>query len=118
MSKGLPVERRSHPRVKVDFSVNLSCDASLIATQMKNLSCSGACCIVDKYIAPMTKEAVLIFLREGNEHTHVKKIECKGVVVRCESLEKMNGRNCYQAGIYFLRLNRSDQECIYRYIQH
>ncbi|MBI3991432.1 MAG: PilZ domain-containing protein [Candidatus Omnitrophica bacterium] len=114
MTEHPQIERRKHPRVKVEFSGNLSHDANVIPATTKDISCSGACCVVDKHIKPMTRvEVTLVVPGKGKP----RNIKCQGVVVRCEPLEKLNGKGLCRIGIYFVDIGRQEQEYINRYIQ-
>jgi c-di-GMP-binding flagellar brake protein YcgR len=105
------IERRRYPRIKKILPLKVSTDEYDISTETHNLSCIGAYCTVDRYIPPMTKLSILLFLpKDKKDYT---KISCKGVVVRTEkqSLKK------YNIAIFFNEISESQKNKILKYTE-
>ncbi|UCD15589.1 MAG: PilZ domain-containing protein [Candidatus Omnitrophota bacterium] len=110
------VERRKHSRIKRILPVKLSHPECDILTETKNISVSGAYCSVDKPVEVMTKLAIVLLLSfRKNKNKIVKKINCKGVVVRKDHV-KDNGKHSYHVGIYFNEMNERDKKTLLSYI--
>lgn len=110
-------EKRSYPRIEGNLALKLfSSDCDLV-TETKNISCSGAYCAVNKNIEPMTKLDIVLLVPNGNKATqkNVKKINCKGVVVRSEHVQD-NGKQSYCIGIYFSEIKDPDRRALASYI--
>lgn len=109
-------EKRKYPRIEGNLALKLLGEDCDIVTETKNISGNGAYCAVDRNIEPMTKldMVLLIPIRKGNRKS-VKKINCKGVVVRNDYV-KDNGRHSYYIGIYFNEIKESDRKVLVSYI--
>ncbi|MDD4954964.1 MAG: PilZ domain-containing protein [Candidatus Omnitrophica bacterium] len=109
-------EKRSYPRVTGSLALKLCADDCDLVTETKNISASGAYCAVNKSIEPMTKlSMVLLVPLNTTNHKDVKKINCKGVVVRSEHIQD-NGRQSYCLGIYFSEIKENDRRILASYI--
>ncbi len=110
------VEKRSYPRIEGILPLKLSGSESDIVTETKNISASGAYCIVCESVEPMTKLDMVLFMpaTKGSVKA-VKKICCKGVVIRSDRFED-NGRTSYCLGIYFSEIKESDRKSIITYV--
>mgnify|MGYP001577182158 CR=1 FL=1 len=110
-------ERRSHPRIEKNVPLKIKDDRFDIVTETKNISCSGAYCIVNQYLAPMTKVAItlLIPIPKSDNKTVIKKIKCQGVVVRTEpNFQTKDGE--YKIAIFFNQIGRKDMQDISSYV--
>ncbi|MBI4708159.1 MAG: PilZ domain-containing protein [Candidatus Omnitrophica bacterium] len=113
------IERRKHPRVKKRLPLKLHDEVFDIVTQTENISCSGAYCEVNRFLAPMTKLNVVMLLpMEHKGKKAVKKIECKGVVVRTEQPQLTEGSQIYKIAIFFNQINKSDMKKIAEYVSY
>ncbi len=113
----MPVEeRRQAPRVDNNIPLKISSGDFDIVTESKNLSASGAYCLVDKQLSPMTKLNIqLLIPLKGKGKTIVKKVCCEGVVVRSQI---HSNQESYQVAIYFSDIKEKDKKCITQYIDN
>jgi len=107
-------ERRQSPRIDNNIPLKISSEEFDVVTESKNLSASGAYCLVEKPLEPMTKLKIqlLIPLKKKNKTT-VKKICCEGVVVRSQPSLDNNG---YRVAIYFSNIQEKDKKCISQHV--
>jgi hypothetical protein len=109
-------ERRRFPRAKKQLALKIKAEGFDFVTQTENVSCIGAYCSVNKHIPIMTRLSLILLLpmRSGEKNTTAK-IQCKGVVVRSESLP--DGR--HNIAIFFNEINERNKDKIAQYInQH
>ncbi len=125
--KGGP-ERRRHPRLEHTVPVKISGGDFDIVTETKDISCSGASCRVNKYLAPMTKLKVHLLLplpagqaglpagqaglNSGAKST-TRHIDCEAVVVRAESAPD---HGYFYTAIFFSDIKPRDVESIARFV--
>lgn len=107
-------ERRAAPRVAERITLAVTDDKTTLQTETKNLSASGAYCLLDQFVAPMTKLQLQFELPGGLRRA---KIRCSGVVVRVEPLvtEAVHGR--YHVAIFFTDLSDRDRASISRFVK-
>jgi c-di-GMP-binding flagellar brake protein YcgR len=110
------VEKRKYPRIDGILPLKLSGCESDIVTETKNISGSGAYCVVNSPVEPMTKLDMVLFMpvKKGNGKG-VKKVSCKGIVVRSDRVEN-EGKVAYCLGIYFSEMKESDRKNIVSHI--
>ena len=114
LPSGTP-ERRRHFRLKHTVPVKISSHDVDIVTETVDLSCSGAFCRINKYIAPMTKLKVHLLLPVRKHNKIVtKRIHCDGVVVRAESAS--DGDHFYTA-IFFNDIAPRDSQAINDFVE-
>ncbi len=114
ISAGSSHERRKDPRLDNNIPVKICREDGDIVTETQNISCSGAYCRVNQYIAPMTKLKIHLLLSASKSGKGVsKKISCEGVVVRSQPAP--NGGQ-YHIAIFFSDIKRRDAECITDYV--
>ena len=108
-------ERRRHLRLEKSIPIKISSGDMDIVTETKNLSCSGAFCLVDKFITPMTKLNVhlLLPLKRNNKMVS-KRIHCEGVVVRSESAVDQDS---FQTAIFFSDISSKDSQVIHEFVE-
>ncbi|MDP8265570.1 MAG: PilZ domain-containing protein [Candidatus Aceula meridiana] len=108
-------ERRRSPRIDNNIPLKISLEDFDIVTESKNLSASGAYCIVDKELAPMTKlKLQLLIPSKKKAKTTVKKVCCEGVVVRVKPLPSQER---FSVAIYFSSIQEKDKKCITQYVE-
>jgi c-di-GMP-binding flagellar brake protein YcgR len=109
-------ERRKHPRIFKKLPLELKIDSFDLATETLNISSSGVCCQIDKYLEPMTKVSIVLLLplKLKNNTVVTKKVSCEGVVVRTE---KNPAGNKFNIAVFFSDVPKSDAENINRYIE-
>lgn len=102
----VPKERRKHPRLSGNIPVKICSSEFDIVTETKNLSRTGVYCRVNKYIEPMTKLSLQLLLPfKRNSKIVAKKVSCRGVIVRTESIP---GDDCFNIAIYFNDIQDKD----------
>ncbi len=108
-------ERRRHHRLEHRIPVKISSGDVDIVTETTNLSCSGAFCRSNKYIAPMTKLKLNLLLPiRKNEKISTKHIHCEGVVVRAEA--SANG-DYFHTAIFFSDITPRDSQTIGEFVE-
>jgi c-di-GMP-binding flagellar brake protein YcgR len=110
-------ERRRYPRVYFNLPIKVSDSGFDVVTETRNISGNGAYCSINKEIEPMTKLKVILLvpiIKAGRKI--LKKICCKGVVVRKEHVRE-NGQNSYNIGIFFYEIKESDRRALLSYIE-
>ncbi len=107
-------ERRKHLRLEHNVPVKISGGDVDIVTETKDLSCSGAFCRINKFIAPMTKLKLNLLLpvRKGSKIVD-KRINCEGVVVRIEATAD---GDFFHAAIFFSDINPKDSQLIGEFV--
>jgi len=107
-------ERRKDPRLDNNIPVKICQEDGDLVTETQNVSCSGAYCCVNQYIAPMTKLKIHLLLSDptGGKNAS-KKISCEGVVVR--SNPAPDGKR-HNIAIFFSDIKKRDAECITDYV--
>jgi len=108
-------EKRSYPRIEGILPLKICASDCDLVTETKNISGNGAYCAVNKAIAPMTKLDIVLLVPLKADHKSIKKINCKGVVVRSEHIQD-DGKYSYCLGIYFSEIKETDRNCLISYI--
>ena len=108
-------ERRRQPRLYHPVPLKISSGDIDIVTETKNLSSSGAFCLVNKFIAPMTKLKLHFLLPlKRNKKVVNKRISCEGVVVRSElSVDQ----DSFQTAIFFSDIAPRDSQIIHEFVE-
>lgn len=109
-------ERRKFPRIQFNLPIKISDNVFDVVTETKNISGNGAYCSINENIEPMTKLGIILLvpLKRGGKKI-LRKLECKGVVVRKEYV-KINGKNAYNIGIFFNEIKESDRKVLVSYV--
>ena len=110
----MTVERRVAPRISERIQFAIIEGATVIQAESKNLSTSGADCLIDKFIAPMTKLEVAF---ELPRKPHAVTIRSTGVVVRIEPVVTANQRGQYFMAVFFSDLSTRDRESIAQFVR-
>ena len=109
-------ENRKYPRISKILPIKISSLGNEILTETQNVSGNGAYCAISKSIDEMTKlDIVLIVPVQKDKLKGIKKINCKGVVVRSQYVPA-NTTYPYQVGIYFSAIKESDRKLLLNYI--
>ena len=86
-----------------------------IVTETKNLSRTGAFCLVNRYISPMTRLKLHLLLPlKRNNKVVTKRISCEGVVVRSESAVDQDS---FQMAIFFSDIAPRDGQVIHEFVE-
>lgn len=111
-------EKRKHPRLKEKLPFEIGCDSTVVATETKNISCSGAYCAINKTFPPMSKVKISMAIpnKKGGKIVS-KKIICEGVILRCTPPEKDDPPLGSNAAIMFTEISEKDKEVIADYIK-
>lgn len=107
-------ERRRAPRVAERVKVTVHGDGPPLEAETKNLSATGAYCLVDRFVPPMTKLDLRFELPQPSGHARV---HCAGVVVRMDPVITQADRGRYHMAIYFTALSARNRQAITRYVQ-
>ncbi len=107
-------ERRSHRRIRKAVPVKVKADDFDLVTETRNLSQAGAYFESGAYIEPMTRLRIQLLLPfKKNDRVVTKKIACRGVVVRTESVP---GEERFHLAVFFNDIDRKDAECLSEYV--
>ncbi len=107
-------EKRRHVRLEKNIPLRIVTDETEFVTETRNLSCSGAYCQVNRYIAPMTKLKIQLFLPlKIHNKIQTKKVLCQGVIVRIENVPR---ENAYNIAIFFNEIQQKDSDRISEFI--
>jgi len=108
-------ERRKDLRLENNIPVKICQEGGDLVAETQNISRSGAYCLVDKYIAPMTKLKIHLLLASVDEGSkQARKVTCEGVVVRSEPVTDGTG---YHLAIFFSDITQRDTEFITDYVR-
>lgn len=107
-------ERRRDPRLQKSVPLKLSCDDGDFVSESGNISRSGVYCRVNQYIAPMMKLKVQLLLPVRSLGKKViKKLSCRGVVVRSEPVIS---EDFYNVAIFFNEISQKNIALLTDYI--
>lgn len=110
----MSAERRSHLRAPERLVFSLHGDSGVLQVETKNLSASGAYCISEAFVPPMTKLQVSFELPNSRAKS---RIACEGVVVRAEPIAGNPDRWRYHLAILFSDLSERDRSLITHFVQ-
>jgi len=110
-------ERRRYRRAKGQLPLKIADKTFDIITETADISSSGIYCRVTRLLPLMSKIEVVIFVPSKNNGPHIKKIRCKGVVVRSEPVILKDAEKAhYNVAIFFTEVSKRDQKTIEEYI--
>ncbi|OQX85025.1 MAG: hypothetical protein B6D55_08075 [Candidatus Omnitrophica bacterium 4484_70.2] len=109
-------EKRKYPRFSLCLPIKIFNKSLNIVTETKNISGNGAYCTVNENIELMTKLKIILLVPVIKKDKKVlKRINCKGVVVRREYV-KENGKRLYNIGIFFSEIKEKDRKLLLSYL--
>lgn len=109
-------EKRQCPRVEKILPIKLSVSDFDVLTETNNISASGAYFPVDRPLELMTKlNVVLLIPIKKNKSRVIEKINCIGVIVRCEIAEE-NVKHPYRAAMYFSDLSDRNRKILRNFV--
>ena len=115
MAAGMtPEERRQAPRVEERVWLALRGEATEFRAETKNLSTIGAYCVMDQFLAPMTKLQLEFELPDGARRVRIRG---EGAVVRVEPVVDSVERGRYHVGIYFTQMSDEHRAAISRFVR-
>ncbi len=109
------MEKRRHLRIEKSLPIKIKSGDFDIVTETKNVSCTGAYCQIDRYIAPFTKIKATLLLSPSKNKASC--INCKGVVVRIEKKENSLEPQ-YNIAIYFNEISKLGTLKINRFVKN
>jgi len=112
------LEKRSHPRVKDRLTLRSSSphDGSHEMATL-NLSLSGAHVTAGRFIPLMTRfEVTLMLPPEDGLEARPYPVSMEAVVVRVHPQEAVTGRDRYEIGLFFSRMEQRDRNALARYL--
>lgn len=109
-------ERRKHPRIIKKLSLKVNAGQFDLVTETQNISLSGVCCQVDKFIQPMTKVGLLLLLpmRLKNDKITTRKLSLEGAIVRAEQAKDTKGK--FNIAVFFNNMKEAGRANLSRYI--
>jgi hypothetical protein len=110
-------ERRRYPRVAKSLAIKLKDKEADFVTETKNVSCIGAYCTVNAYVAVLTKLRITLILPKSRDIKASKPINCEGTVVRIEKCPPGIESNRYNIAIYFNQISKGDMKVIDHYVK-
>ena len=106
-------ERRQSPRIAERVPLAITDATTELFAETLNVSASGAYCLLDRFIAPMSKLQLRFELFNGSR---LVKVSCSGVVVRVDPVAGPNGPR-YQTAVFFTELSERNRAAITRFVQ-
>lgn len=109
-------DKRAFLRVNktLPLKINIPIQEADLVIQTKDLSCNGALCTSDRFLAPMTKVSITMLLPAHKNHAATK-ISCKGVVVR---VKEDPDSNTFLIGLFFNDIKEKERHKLEDYINH
>lgn len=105
-------ERRRYPRSRRTIAGSLHDDSPGVLNHIDNISANGVLCHTVRPIPLMTKLSIALELPKPSE----KRIECEGIVVRCEPHER--GEDRFKVAILYTKLSDDDYQSIREFVDH
>lgn len=104
-------ERRRYARSRKGFPAIRDDGGPGVLNHIDNISATGVLCHTVKPIALMTRMSIALELPPPFKG----RIECEGVVVRCEPHEV--GDDHFKVAILFTKINESDRDAIHQFVE-
>ncbi len=111
-------DRRRYPRAAKSLAIKLKDRDADFVTETKNVSCIGAYCTVNAYVALLTKLRITLILPKCRQVKASKPIVCEGTVVRVEKCPPGIESNRYNIAIYFNQISKGDMKTIDHYVKN
>lgn len=110
-------ERRKYQRAKRQLPLKIADKTFDIITETVDISSAGIYCRVTRFLPLMSKtDVVLLVPAKGNDRK-MRKIRCKGVVVRSEPIIlKDTEKAHYNIAIFFTDISKRDQKLLESYV--
>lgn len=105
-------ERRRYPRSRRGLPVVTDDGGPGVLNHVDNISASGVLCHTVKPIPLMTKLSIILELPKP----YNRRVECEGVVVRCEPHEK--GDDHFKVAILYTKMKGDDLQAVTQYVEH
>ncbi len=105
-------ERRRYPRSRRGIEVVQDTGGPGVLNHIDNISANGVLCHTVRPLALMTKLSMALELPKPVDC----RIECEGIVVRCEPHEK--GDDHFKVAILYTKITDDDREAIHDFVEH
>jgi hypothetical protein len=105
-------ERRRYPRSRRTIEGSFQENGPGLLNHIDNISANGVLCHTVRPIPLMTKLSIALELPRPSE----KRIECEGIVVRCEPHER--GEDRFKVAIIYTKLAEGDYQAIREFVDH
>ena len=103
-------ERRRYPRSRRKLTLSVEDGAPGVLNHVDNISANGVLCHTIKPVPLMTKLGMALELPAPIN----KRVECEGIVVRCEPDEK--GDDHFKVAILYSRIDEDDRKAISEFV--
>jgi hypothetical protein len=104
-------DRRRYPRSRRKLSLMVDDASPGVLNHIDNISANGVLCHTIKPVPLMTKLSMALELPSPIS----KRVECEGIVVRCEPDEK--GDDHFKVAILYSRIDEDDRKAISEFVQ-
>ena len=113
-------ERRRAPRADIKVPLKIKRASDVIEASTKNISASGAYCMLDKFVPLNTKLGVTLLMpkEERGGRGQLKKVQCHGIVVRNQPEREGGAAPHYSMAIFFTDIDQRDKRELSDYVQH
>jgi len=105
-------DRRRYPRSKRRLALQLDDADPGVLNHVDNISANGVLCHTIKPIPLMTRVSIALELPKPIN----RRIECEGVVVRCEPHEK--GDDHFKVAILYTKVSEEDRRALIEFVEH
>jgi hypothetical protein len=105
-------ERRRYPRSRRGIKGSFHDTGPGVLNHIDNISATGVLCHTVRPLALMTKVSIALDLPRPVE----RRVECEGIVVRCEPHEQ--GEDRFKVAILYTRLGDEDYQAIKEFVDH
>jgi hypothetical protein len=105
-------ERRRYPRSRRGFPVVVDESEPGVLNHVDNISANGVLCHTIKPVPLMTKMSIVLEL----PHPTLRRIECEGIVVRCEPHEK--GDDHFKVAILYTKMDDDEHQAVVDFVEH
>ncbi len=108
-----PKDRRQAPRAPERVPLSITDGGRDLQVETKDLSASGACCVLSQFIPLMTKVTLRLEVQNGTTRVSIR---CTGVIVRIEPIGTPEAPR-YNMAVFFTDLSDQDRGAISRFIR-
>ena len=105
-------DRRRYPRSRRGVPIVMDEAGPGVLNHIDNISANGVLCHTVKPIPLMTKMSIALELPRPVG----RRIECEGVVVRCEPHDK--GDDHFKVAILYTKMSEEDHEAVRDFVEH
>jgi c-di-GMP-binding flagellar brake protein YcgR len=110
-------ERRRAPRADIKVPLKIKRARDVIVGSTKNISASGAYCMLNTFVPLNTKLNVTLLIPKAGRGQS-KKVQCHGIVVRNQPEREGGAAPHYNTAIFFTDIDQRDQRVLSDYVKH